>query len=129
MLPAAGLPFPFCWRAPRLITLRSEAAALTLINGVPDKLGSLCCTPIRGSRGGTRSYFRQRHPFMFSGSWYVHMNEPLASAYRAGSQERCAGQVSTVEPVPPEDSLTGKDSDGLRNSGWAVDRRSEKPHL
>ncbi len=71
-------------------------------------------------------YFREQHLFMFSGSWYGHMDEPLASVYHVGSEELCAGQVSVVEPVPPEDSLTGQDTGGLRVSGWAVDRQSEK---
>jgi hypothetical protein len=129
MLAAAGLLFPLCLRASRLITLRSEAAALTLISGVPDKQALTVLYPDPWIPWRDAEYFRQQHLFMFSGSWYGHMDEPLASVYRAGSQERCAGQVSMVEPVPPEDSLTGKDSGGLRISGWAVDRLSENPIL
>jgi hypothetical protein len=123
---AAGL-FPMCLRASRLRTLRWEAAALTFVIGVPDKqaLAVLYSDPSIPWRDA--EYFREQHLFMFSGSWYGHLNAPLASVYRVDSEERCAGQVDTAAPVPLEDSLTGKDSGGLRISGWAVDRPSGKP--
>ena len=127
MLFAAGMLFPLCLRASQLKTLRSEAPALTLIIGVPDKQALAMLYPDPSIPWRDAEYFREQHLFMFSGLWYGHMDEPLASVYHVGSEQLCAGQVSVVEPVPPEDSLTGQDTGGLRVSGWAVDRPSEKP--
>jgi hypothetical protein len=127
MAMAAGALFPLCLRAAHLLTLRSEAAALTLVTGVPDKQALALLNPFTSVPWEDAEYFRQNRLFMFSGSWYAHMNEPLASVYRLLPRERCAGQVDKVEPLPLDDSVTGKDTGGFRVSGWAVNNPSGDP--
>ena len=128
MLIAAVVLFPLCLRASRLVTQRSQAAAVTLVTGVPDKqaLGRLY-PPDPGIPWRDAEYFREEHLFMFSASSFERMGQPLASVYRVGSKVKCAGEVSLAEPVPVEDSLTGTRGDGMRINGEAMSGASEEP--
>jgi hypothetical protein len=124
---AGVMLFPLCIRAARIRTLQSEAAAVSLLTGVPDKhaLEVLYDHPEIVWRDV--DYLRQEHLFVFFDSWHGQMHKPLASVYRVDSQERCAGEVNLIERVPSEDLLTDEDSGGLRISGWAVSGLSENP--
>jgi hypothetical protein len=127
MFLAAGLLFPLCLRAARLRTSVSEAAAVTLVAGVPDKKGLAVLYPDPAIPWRDAVYFRQQRLFVFSGSGLDHMGEPLASVYRLDSAQNCEGRVYRLQPVLAEDSLSGQDTDGLRVSGWAVNRPSGDP--
>ena len=121
----AILQFGPTLRAPRLRTRRAEAAALSLVTGVPDgkilrflednyPIGPWRDTP----------YLRDHRLFMFSGSLYDRLNEALRPAHAIGPPEHCAGAVTAIEWVPLQDSLTGVDANGLRIFGWGVERPS-----
>lgn len=120
MLLAAGLLFPLCLRASHLRTSASEAAALALVEGVPDKQALAVLYPDPSLPWRDAVYFRHERLFMFSESWREPMDEPLASAYSLATTRDCSGQVNRVEPVPLEDYLSGQDTGGFRVSGWAV---------
>lgn len=127
MLLAAGLLFPLCLRAARSRISTSEAAAVTLLTGVPDKQALAVLYPDPSIPWRDAEYFREQKAFMFSGSQAELMAEPLVDVYRIGSADSCAGQVGAVERVPVEDLLTEAEPGGLRISGWAVHRPSGAP--
>lgn len=119
--------FPLGLKASRTRTQQAEAAATTLLAGVPDKqaLGVLFEDPYLVWRDA--DYFRKQHLFMFSDFKNDQMGQLLSSAYRVGSSQQCQGQATKVERVRPEETLFDNESSALRISGWAVNGASKAP--
>ena len=127
MLLAAGLLFPLCLRASRLRTSASEAAALALVEGVPDKQALAVLYPDPSLPWRDAVYLKQDKLFMFSEPAAAEMGKPIFSAYPGGTNSDCTGQIDAVERIPPVDLLTTIDSAGLRISGTAVNGKSGDP--
>jgi hypothetical protein len=111
--------FPVALRASGTRTQQAEAAATALLSGVPDKdaMEALYAEPIVVWRDA--DYFRQQHLFIFSDVKNNRLGQLLASTYRSSPPERCEGQVTTVQQLPPEELSGGGDIGAFGISGWA----------
>jgi hypothetical protein len=111
--------FPVALRASGTRTQQAEAAATALLSGVPDKdaMEALYAEPIVVWRDA--DYFRQQHLFIFSDVKNDQLGQLLSSTYRSSPPERCEGQVTTVQQLPPEELLGGGDIGAFGISGWA----------
>lgn len=127
MLLAAGMLFPLCLRASRMRILSTEAAAMPLLTGVPDKQALAGLYPDPSLPWRDAEYFREQRLFMFSVPAWKTIDVPLESAYHAGARDRCLGQVELVQRIPPSDLVTTTIAEGLRISGSAVNGNSGAP--
>jgi hypothetical protein len=120
----AFVVFPFGLRASRTRTQQAEAAATSLLAGVPDKeaLGVLFIDLPLIWRDA--DYFRQQHLFMFSDVKNEQMGQLLASTYRIDSPQQCQGRATIAERIPSDQLLANSDTDALRLSGWVVNSSS-----
>jgi hypothetical protein len=119
--------FPLGFRASRTRTQQAEAAATSLVAGVPDKaaLGVLFEDLLLVWRDA--DYFRQQQLFMFSDVKNGQLGQSLASAYRVDSTQQCEGRTKIAERIPANELLAGSDTGALQLSGWAVNGPSHTP--
>jgi hypothetical protein len=125
MLFASGT-FTLALQTSRTRTQRAEAAATTLLSGVPDKdaIDVLYDRPAVVWRDA--DYFRQQQLFMFSDPKNDQLGRLLSSAYQISPSLRCEGRVTAAQQLPPGE-LLGGDSGAFGISGIARDRGSQAP--
>ena len=112
--------YPRRIRVSRARVLEYKAAALAMLTGVPDPKALTLLYPDPEVPWRDLGYIREHRWFMFSGARYAQLDQALTSLYRLGPPDQCVGKVEEVQPV-------GSGSEGLRISGWALDRRSALP--
>jgi hypothetical protein len=112
--------FPLGLSASRTRTQQAEAAATSLLAGVPDQeaMGVLFNDLPMVWRDA--EYFRQQRLFIFSDEANVQMGQSISSVYPDKSALQCEGQATGIERLPAEKLLAGTNGSALRISGWAV---------
>jgi hypothetical protein len=122
----AFIVFPFGFRASHTRTQQAEAAATSLLAGVPDKEALEVLFNDLPLVWRDADYFRQQHLFMFSDA-NGQMGQLLASTYRVDPSQQCQGRAIIAERIPLEEVLADGNTGALRLSGWAVNAPSNAP--
>jgi hypothetical protein len=101
--------------------LRLRLVSLALLTGVQDPATLAEANPDSQAVLRAAQYMKQNRLSVFAGDLYSQLGQPLGSVYRFGPAGECSGYVSSSQVLPADDGQ------GLRMTGYAWDKRLNRP--